>query len=419
MNLNRLALRHLMSRPRQTLLIYLGVTFGALAFVTISGFFMGFQAFLVDQLVNNDAHLKISAPEEVVTDQSLDHAFFGDGFAHVFWQSSPSGRRTYPQISDFQNWVKILEGDPRVEAFSSHLTAQANIIQKGQVLPVSLIGMVPYQIEKVTTLKEFVIEGELASLSAGGGRLLAGEGVMNRLGAKVGQTVLVQVPGRKPIPFQIAGRFATGIQALDDSRVYGYLPEVQLASGRLGQINEIAVRLFNYSGAAEMANAWSSLSEDKIVSWDQASANILSVFKLQNALRTLVISVITIVAGFGVYNVLNMVVNQKKKEIAILRSMGFRSGHVLRLFLVQGLVVGFAGGITGVAVGFLACLYLQTIPFSGGPFGSLGHLRISFAPSIYLSAMGLSMISATIAGFLPARAAGKLTPIEIIRSGTE
>lgn len=417
MSLYLLALRHLWSRPRQTVLIFLGVTFGSVAFVTISGFFDGFQGFLVDQLVNNDAHIKITAPEEVVTDQSLDSAFFGGKEVHAFWHTSPSGRRTYPQIRDFQNWVQILNGDPRVEAFSSHLTTQANILQKGQIVPVSIVGMLPYQIERVTTLKEYVTEGDLQSLATGGGKLLLGEGVMTRLGAKVGQSVLLEVSGHKAMPFKIAGRFSTGIQALDDGRVYGYLPEVQLASGRLGQVNEIAVRLFAYSDAHHIASSWASFSEDKVLSWDQISANFLSIFKLQDALRVLVIFAITIVAGFGVYNVLNMVVNQKKKEIAILRSMGYRSGHIVRLFLTQGLLVGFAGGLTGVILGFLACLYLETIPFSGGPMGNLGHLRISFAPGIYLSAMALSLCSATIAGLLPARAAGKLTPIEIIRSG--
>ncbi len=419
MNINRLAIRHLKSRPRQTMLIFLGVTFGSLAFVTISGFFEGFQGFLVDQLVNNDAHIKISAPEEVVTENSLDVAFFGKEMARVFWNASPSGRRTDPTIADYQNWYSILGRDPRVEAFSSHLTAQANVVQKGLVVPVSLIGVIPNQIERVTTLKEFVLEGSLDSLATGGGNLLAGQGVLDKLGARIGQTVFIEVPGRKATPFKIVGRFATGIRALDETRIYGYLPEVQLAAGRAGQINEIAVRLHNYSLANEVAGAWASFSDDKVLSWDEISANVLSVFEIQNVLRILVIGVITVVAGFGIYNVLNMVVNQKKKEIAILRSMGYRSSHVLHLFLVQGLIVGVAGGLTGVVLGFLACLYLETIPFSGGPVGNMGHLRISFAPSIYFSAMMLSMVSSTIAGFLPARAAGRMTPIEIIRSGTE
>src|SRR5690606_22486938 len=120
------------------------------------------------QLVNNDAHIKISAPEEVVTEESLDRAFFGDQVLQVFWHTSPSGRRTYPKIADYQNWFTILQQDPRVEAFSSHLTSQANVVQKGLVVPVSLIGVIPHQIERVTTLKEYVVEGSLTTLATGG-----------------------------------------------------------------------------------------------------------------------------------------------------------------------------------------------------------------------------------------------------------
>jgi lipoprotein-releasing system permease protein len=114
-----------------------------------------------------------------------------------------------------------------------------------------------------------------------------------------------------------------------------------------------------------------------------------------------------------------MTVNQKKKEIAILRSMGFDTSDVVSLFFLQGLILGIVGGLIGLLLGYGVCLYLQTVPFAGGPMGGAGFLQIAIKPAIYLQGMGLALFSSCIASILPARAAGRMTPIEIIRSGAE
>jgi lipoprotein-releasing system permease protein len=129
--------------------------------------------------------------------------------------------------------------------------------------------------------------------------------------------------------------------------------------------------------------------------------------------------VILIVAGFGIYNILNVVVNQKKKEIAILRSMGFTASDVKRLFLTQGVFLGVVGGLIGLLFGFLVSKYMATLQFAGGPEGGAGLMPISFKLQIYFMAMGFANFVAILASYLPASAASKLTPIQIIREGAE
>jgi lipoprotein-releasing system permease protein len=115
-----------------------------------------------------------------------------------------------------------------------------------------------------------------------------------------------------------------------------------------------------------------------------------------------------------------MTVMQKKKDIAILHSMGYQSRDIVALFFAQGLVVGVIGTICGLIVGYVVCSYLATLPFSGGTMGSgSGLMMVSFNAKIYWQAGVLGILSSTIASILPARAAGKFTPIEIIRSGVE
>jgi lipoprotein-releasing system permease protein len=240
---------------------------------------------------------------------------------------------------------------------------------------------------------------------------------MKRLGASVNQTILVTVGTTQPTPFKVVGRFKVGNRAVD-LQAFGALGDLQRLNRTPNRVTEIAVKLKDFTQAAEIANNWSAIAPEKSESWDQQFENVLSMFKIQNALRYSMIATILLVAGFGIYNVLNMTVNQKRHDIAILRSMGYDTFDVVSLFFSQGLILGLLGGLLGLFCGYLFCRYLQTVSFGGGFSSSSNTLHISLALPIYIQAMGLALISATLASVIPARAAGKLTPIEIIRAGT-
>ena len=114
-----LALRYLLARRRQTLLTLLGIFFGAGAYVAISGFMLGFREYLVDQLVNNNAQILIQAREDFLTEHSLDHAFYGDAYKHVFWISPPSGTKGNILVENPQKWYERLRDDARFAALAS------------------------------------------------------------------------------------------------------------------------------------------------------------------------------------------------------------------------------------------------------------------------------------------------------------
>jgi lipoprotein-releasing system permease protein len=414
-----LAIRHLVARKRQTLLTLLGILFGSMAYVVISGFFLGFQVFLIEQLVNNDAHIHISSREEILTEHSLDKDFYGTEPTHVFWASPPSGRKDNARIQNPPDWYKRLDGDSRVAAYSPQLVTQVVLRQSKSSIAASLYGCDPYKQVKVANIEDSMQEGKFQDLASGGNRLVVGVGLLEKLGTRVSQVVQISSGSGPAVPFKIVGSFKTGVKPIDDFRAFGALSDVQKVNGTPSEVNEIVVRLRDFSHAAEIATTWATITGDKVQSWDQINANFFSIFKIQNTMRYLMIAVILVVAGFGIYNVLNMTVTQKRKEIAILRSMGFETSDIIFLFFSQGLILGFLGGLIGLVIGYWICLYLQTVPFGGGPLGGAGYLQISIKPAIYLQAMGLAVFSASLASILPARAAGKMTPIEIIRSGTD
>ncbi|MGZ3728695.1 MAG: ABC transporter permease, partial [Bdellovibrionota bacterium] len=184
------------------------------------------------------------------------------------------------------------------------------------------------------------------------------------------------------------------------------------------QVNEIGVRLRNYQESDAMARTWAMSSPERVESWGDLNVNIQSVFRIQTALRFSMIFTVLIVAGFGIYNILNMTVNQKRQDIAILRALGYDTFDVVMLFFSQGLIVGVVGSGFGLVCGYLFVWYLQTIPFMpASPLNPQGHLHIAMTFGIFSQAALMALGSAAIASILPARAAGKLTPIDIIRVG--
>jgi len=411
-----LGIRYLLSRKRQTLLTLLGVYFAGFAYVTISGMFIGFQGYMIEQLVDTTAQVHIAARQDYLTEHQLDEAFYEKIVKHVFWTSPPSGVVGYLEVQNPQSWYERLKADPRVQAYSPLIVIPALFTLNKISVSTNLIGCDPEQQAKVTSIAEYMLEGQFADIAAGGNRLILGSELMKQLGAGIGHYIQVTAGAFASVPFKVVGSFSLGNRAID-LQAYGQISDVQRLYHKPNRVTEIAVRLGDYNQAAPIATNWSKISPERVESWDQQNANILSLNSIRDFLRYGVILIVVLVSGFGIYNVLNMTVTQKRRDIAILRSMGADTFDIIALFFSQGLILGITGGFFGLASGYFACRYLRSLPFSGGGFVHATYLPVLVTPAIYVQAMILALLTASIASVLPARAASKLTPIEIIRAG--
>lgn len=409
-----LALRHLLSRKRQTILTLVGIVLGTAAYISISGMMLGFQSFIIDQLVNNDAHIRISAREDVITEHSMDEEFFGEK-ALVKWEAPPSGRRDNAYILYPRAWMDRMESVPEVAAYSQQLVVQSIVTRAKVSTAVRVIGADPTKQAQVTNIQKYMMKGVFADIGTSGGRIVVGDGLLEKLGATVSETLLLSVGKSAPQPFKVVGSFHLGVKNLDDTTIYGALADVQKLNGTPSRISDIAVRLYDVEESANFASSWNVLSDEKVQSWDQANEGIMSVFKTQNIVRNSMTLSILIVAGFGIYNILSMAVNHKRREIAILRSIGFESSDIVQLFMTQGILLGALGGLIGCALGYGVCQIMARIEITPRGLGG-NHMIIVFFTGIYVRGFLLAFGSASVAGFLPARAAGKLSPIDIIRS---
>src|SRR5262249_13209404 len=148
---------------------------------------------------------------------------------------------------------------------------------------------------------------------------------------------------------------------------------------------------------------------------------LLQAFVIRNVIMYTVVGAILLVAGFGIFNIVSTITHEKARDIAILKSLGFEARDMRRLFLLEGLTLGLAGALAGWVLGFGLCLALSRVQLhlSGANVGrEITHLPLTWSPWHYLIAAGFALAAAGIAGWLPARQAARLNPVDIIRGAT-
>ncbi len=410
-----IALRQMSARKKQTILTLLGIVLGATAYIVISGIMLGLREYLVDQLVNNDAHIRISAQVKIIGEKDLDNILFNKKEI-PFWSVPPSGRRDSAQVENQAGWLKRVGSDSEVEASSPQLQVKV-IYRKGKIAEAGkILGVKPEFQSKVARIEENMISGNFSDIKESGNKLILGEGLRLLLGARIYDTIYVSTGKADPVPFKVVGAFQMGNKAVDDSAAYANLADVQSLNQTPNRISDIAVRLKQLSQATPKAREWAEVGDVKVQSWEDVNATFISLFKMQDAIRYALVGTILLVAGFGIYNILNIVISQKRREIAILRSIGFEAADILKIFLIQGLILGIAGGMIGMVLGNLICRRLEHVSFSNPLMQTKsGMMTVSFEPSIYFQAFLLAFIATLIASIFPARSASKLSPIEIIR----
>ncbi|MFN9066055.1 MAG: ABC transporter permease [Bdellovibrionales bacterium] len=407
-----LALRHLLARQKQTLLIFSGILLGTITYVFVAGIQLGFREYFIEQIVDNDAHIKISAHEEIINPENMTGVLFPNRQDKIFWAIPPFGKRDQNHILYPVGWFQHLDRDPRVLAYSEQLQLEVLISRGGTRTAARLIGVQPEKQKRVTHVERYMTEGTFDNLGHSGQKIIVGEALLRKLGGRVGEALFLTSGKGEAQPFRVVGSFSFGVPQVDEVMIYGALRDVQSLGAQPGRISHISVKLSQVDLARGISDEWAERSYEKVQSWDQANANFLHVFKIQDLFRAFITIGILAVAGFGIYNVLSIIVNQKRREIAILRALGYPPNDILILFLTQGLILGFLGAMIGCFLGFLLCYYLQFLDFD---IGGRRGLIISFDLSIYYGAFSMAFLSSVVASVLPARAASQFTPIDIIR----
>lgn len=397
-------------RRRQTLVSVSGVALGVAFFIAIAALMRGFQTYFVNQIIDVAPHVTIKDETRSPPPQALEMAH-PDGAVMVHGVKPSDRIRGIRAAGDKVAMLEAMEG----VAAAPVLQGQALLRYGSRDVSAVVTGIEPARHARISNIEKDMIAGRLEDLRATANGIIIGEALAWRLGVGMGDTLTAISPKGVVLSMKVVGLFRTGIQAVDQGNGFALLKVSQVLQDRPNVVNQILIRLTDVTQAEPMARLIEARFGDRTESWEEQSANILTVFVIQNAIMYSVTGAILLVAAFGIYNIISTVVFEKTRDIAILKSLGFSERDIQVLFLIQGLVAGLLGAIAGCMLGAVMIEGLAQVRFSTQtPAGQNGFI-LDRDWRFYLAASIFAMLAAGIASLIPARRASRLDPVQVVR----
>lgn len=405
-----IALTHVRSRMRQTLVGLLGVAMGVGFSVMMAALMEGSQRDFVSQLVDSLPHITMSDERREPPRQPAEDLYAAVEFAGLSTKATRPGiKNPYAIIASLESW---LDG-----AVAPSVQARAVIRYAGRDTAANITGIDPKREGAVSKLPTQVSEGKLTDLYRSSNAILLGDRLAAKIGARVGNTIAIVSGTGRILSCTVVGLVHTGLSQNDETQAYTLIKTAQILAGQTGLVNAIRIRVGEIMQAMDVARRIEAQTGYKSVSWQEANEDLLSAFQIRNFIMYTVVGAILLVASFGTYNIISTITHEKTRDIAILKSLGFTEATVRSIFLLESLLIGFAGCVLGWALGYGLCLILLSIEFKS-PFMDATHLPIYFSPVHYALATLVAMTASGIAGYLPARKAARVHPVEIIRGAS-
>lgn len=411
----QIAKTHLLSKKKQTITAMLGVTFGIGMFVLMISVMTGVNDYLTDSMLESTAHIRMYNDLESSSRLSIVEELF-NGVKNMATIAHQKPKNIKLNIRNGMQVVEDLRKDPNVAGVSPQLNSQVFYNYGVVQLNGSIAGVNILDEDKLFNVTEKLKSGTLESLLATSNGMIMGAGLAKKLNAKVGDRVQVTTPFGTTMTLKIVATFATGNVAVDNVKSYASITTVQKILQRdPGYITTISINLHSMTSAKQIAPEFQAKYGVKSEDWETANAVILQSFVIRNLMTYVVVTTLLVVAGFGIYNIMSMTINDKMKDIAILKATGFSANDIVAIFLVQAIVVGVLGASLGLCIGGTLAYFVSQIPVDFGEFSSMTRFPVAFHLIHYVSGILFGVGATCLAGLLPSRKAGKIDPVQIIR----
>lgn len=394
-----LASRFLTENRMQTFLIILGIAIGVSVMVFLSALIDGLQANLIEKTVGRSPHIVISSDENAAAEavKSLN------GNPVLVLDAT---RKTMRPMVEWRNITAGLTADQRIKT-ALPVVEGSGLIERGQISRAILLkGFDLNQADRIYNLTGSLVAG---SPNLPDGAVLIGKDLAADLGVSVGEPITLELSGRDSLPVVVDGIFDLGVSAINQRWM---VMDQRRAAALLGlgdRVNTIEVQVHDVLQADALAAEWSQrLPGLAVESWQESNASLLAGLRSQSSSSYTIQFFVMLAVILGVASVLAISAVQKSKQIGILKAMGIRTGSVSRVFMIQGLVLGTLGTLSGLGLGLL--MSKAFIVLAKQDYTLL--LKPMTTAIIVLS----TIVAAVLAAYLPARQVSQIDPIEVIRN---
>ena len=406
---NKIAWTHLTSKISQLIVAVLSVMFGISMYIFMNGFVGGINTAFDDITFSSMAHIRIynDLPNDepsLIPHTTNDTVQFIHNARHIKYTEV---------IKDPQEIIQIAKGFPQVTAITEQVNQ--NVFFQNGITKISgyLSGIDVENEDKVFQTSKYMLKGNIYDLEKRNDGIVLGSGLAESICVNVGDNVMLMTADGTKKSFKVLGIFESGASATDKSKAMISIRSArQLFSKNASYASDIQINVKDFNKAEVVSSKMAKIVAYKVESWKEGNSQLESASTLRNILAMVISISILTVAGFGIYNIMSMTVNEKMREIAILKAMGFNGKDIVHIFLMQSLCIGIIGGIVGMGLGSLIIYIVRQIPYQIASFTSL---PVIFRFVDYIMAFFFGLVVTIIAGYFPAKKASRVDPVEILR----
>ncbi|WP_128545013.1 ABC transporter permease [Larkinella soli] len=411
---SQIARTHLMSKKRQTLVAMLGVTFGIAMFITMISFMQGVNQFLEDSALDASPHVRMYNEVNTQRPSLVDRLYPGDSAFNVVYHQKPK-----EQLARLKNGLLIarrIEREPGVLGVSPQVGTQVFYNNGPIQISGTIAGVEIEREDRLYNLRSRLKSGSIDALRSNPNGLIMGNVLARKLNVRTGDKVSIATPSGNTMILRVIGTFGFGIGTLDNTKSYANLSTVQeILQKDASYITDIHIKMVDPLQAIPFGKKLRAMYGYYTEDWATANSAILAGEKIRNVMTFVVSMTLLVVAGFGIYNIMNMNVINKIKDIAILKATGFDGRDIVLIFLLQAVFIGVVGGLLGLLIGFTLSYLLSITPFDAGDFLSIKTFPVLFEPAYYVMGILFGVVTTVLAGYFPSRKASKVDPVSILR----
>jgi len=404
-----IALRFATHRKRALLLSLIGIVFGVSIFICTQAQTQGFAQYFIDSTIGSNGALIVRSRFQpryqgmVVSSKST---------------GSTTRRNFFEGINNVSEIMRISRQFSNVVACSPVLRGTVGARAGFQTTTIDLFGIDPTAHLRTTDLAKQIISGRFDDFRNNPMSVILGYKLADQLEVGNGDTVQLLSPGGEYWRFTVAATARSGVSTIDSSRVYAH----GRVAGRLlkkpYEASMIIYKLRDRDRAPALADHFENLFQHTAQSWQEREEGTLQIFSTLSISTAITVSLIILLAGFGIFNVLTMSVLSKVREIAILRSMGYRRGDISAIFLWQGAFIAGVGSLIGCILGALLTWGVSHVPIRIHGLLYTNYFLVVWDWRHYVEGTILAIVAVFIASYVPAQRAARLQPVDTLRGSS-
>jgi lipoprotein-releasing system permease protein len=402
-----IALRFLTHRKRALLLSLSGVVFGVAIFICTQAQTQGLSRYFIESNIGSNGALVV---------RSRFRPRYEPLMVAAKNSKASAGRRLYFEgITNPNEIMRVSRQFPDVISCSPVLRGTVSARAGFENATVDLYGIDPALHARTTDILRQLIDGRFDDFRNNTSSIIIGSRLAELLQTSVGDTVQLLAPNGEYWRFSVAAIARAGIGSIDSTRIYSHAKVAQALLQQPSGATMIIYKLRDRNRAPILASRFETLFQHDALSWQEREESTLQLFLTLRMSVAITVSLIILLAGFGIFNVLTMSVLAKIKEIAILRSMGYRRRDISAIFLWQGALIAAAGSVLGCVLGALMTWGVSHIPIRLRGLLYTNYFLVTWDWRHYAFATLLALLAVFIASYVPARRAAELAPVVTIR----